>query len=205
MNNRHTTRLQNYDYTQAGAYFVTICTYQRVCLFGDIQDGMVQLSDVGNIVAEEWLQTAILRPNVGIDAFVVMPNHFHGILVIVDAGMDHQDITNQGMAHSGIGQDAVQPGMVQGMIHHAPTETVAKRQFAAPIAGSLSTIVAAFKAAVTRRVHRLPHMDKILLWQRNFYEHIIRNEADLQRLQAYIEINPSRWNEDSLYSPHTKA
>src|SRR5579864_6472751 len=96
MNHRHSIRLKDYDYTQAGAYFVTICTHDRICRFGNIVDGVMHLNNVGNVVVEEWQQTAILRPYVDLDAFVVMPNHFHGIIVITD-----------------------DPAFRRGMIHHA--------------------------------------------------------------------------------------
>ena len=80
---RKSIRLRDYDYAQDGAYFVTICTHLRQCLFGDVSpDGVMQLNDYGRIVKEEWLRTPILRPSVDIDTFAVMPNHFHGIVII---------------------------------------------------------------------------------------------------------------------------
>jgi REP element-mobilizing transposase RayT len=79
---RRSIRLRGYDYTQAGAYFVTICTQDRACLFGEIIDGQMRLNAPGQIVHDEWLRTGALRPNVELDAFVVMPNHFHGIIVL---------------------------------------------------------------------------------------------------------------------------
>ncbi|MBE7511262.1 MAG: transposase [Anaerolineales bacterium] len=180
---RRSIRLKHYDYAQNGAYFVTICTHERRCFFGTIRDGEMMVNAWGQIVIEEWEQTAILRPNVALDAFVVMPNHVHGIIVMVDDG--------------------------RGMMHHAPTDHAPtqppdhappKREFSKPIAQSLSTIIGTFKAAVTRRINRLPNASGHSIWQRNYYEHIIRNDDDLIRIREYIETNPSRWQQDSLFS-----
>jgi putative transposase len=85
IHHRRSIRLRGYDYSQAGAYFLTICTFQRTCLFGENSDGTVKLSDIGKIAEEEWIKTAEVRKYVELDAFVVMPNHVHGILVIGDA------------------------------------------------------------------------------------------------------------------------
>jgi putative transposase len=171
IHNRRSIRLKDYDYTQEGAYFVTICAYQRACVFGKIANDEVILTEIGRVVQEEWEQTAVLRPYIALDMFVVMPNHFHGIIVIAE------EIS----------------GDKKGTIHRAPTP----RQFGIPIARSLSTIVGTYKAAVTRRVNKGHSANP--LWQRNYHEHIIRNETDLDRLRAYIETNPARWQADSLY------
>ncbi len=81
---RHTIRLHDYDYTHAGAYYVTICTVQKQCTFGEVVDRQVRLNEYGRVVEEEWAQTAIVRPYVVLDAFVVMPNHVHGVIVIAE-------------------------------------------------------------------------------------------------------------------------
>jgi len=170
--NRHrrSIRLCDYDYTQSGAYFVTICTYERRCLFGQIIDGNMVSNEWGAIVQEEWEQTAILRPNVELDTFVVMPNHIHGVIVITDDG--------------------------RGTMHCAPTY---RREFSKPVANSLSTIIGTFKAAVTRRINRLPDMPDHPIWQRNYYEHVIRDERSLNRIRAYVVNNPATWAKDSLF------
>lgn len=123
----------------------------------------------GIVVQEEWEQTAILRATISLDAFVVMPNHIHGI-VVIDA--------------------------VEDMARHGPTPTT--RHFAKPIAGSLSTIVGGFKSAATKRINRLRE-ERTPLWQGRYHEHIIRSETDLNRIRAYIEINPQRWSDDALH------
>jgi putative transposase len=169
---RRSIRLQSYDYGQDGAYFVTICTHERACLFGTVADGEMVLNTCGCLVEEDWNNLPVWRENVELDAFVVMPNHLHGIVVI------QNDRTN------GV-----------GTINRAPTG-----KFGTMAAGSLSSIVAAYKAGVTRRVNQLRGTPSAPVWQRNYYEHIVRDEADLGRIRSYIEANPSRWREDSLYA-----
>ena len=168
MHNRRSIRLKGYDYTKSGAYFVTLCTHQRLCIFGSINDGKMVLNEWGMIVHEEWEQTAVLRSYIELDAFVVMPNHVHGILII----------------HN-----------------HAPTspDQGHEREFSKPIAHSLPTIVGAWKAAATRRINRLPDPPDHPIWQRNYYEHIIRHEKGLNAIRGYIANNPARWVEDSLF------
>jgi putative transposase len=179
---RRSIRLKDYDYTQSGAYFVTICAHERACLFGAAVDGVMILNEWGVIVQEEWEQTAILRPNVELDAFVVMPNHIHGIIVITDVGARDNEARDNGARCIAPLQSA------------APT-----RQFGPLTAQSLSTIVGTFKAAVTRRVNR-QHDNTAPIWQRNYYEHIIRSEARLDQIRQYVAINATKWAEDSLYA-----
>ena len=182
VNHRRSIRLRDYDHTQNGAYFVTICTLQGVCLFGDVVDGEMVLNDYGAIVWEEWQRTAIVRANIELDAFVVMPNHVHGIIVIVD-----NDST------------------VGATRRVAPTNT----RPTGPKAGSLGAIVGQFKSVATKRIRQLSHVNvDIPIWQRNYYEHIIRNEKSFNDIRAYIANNPAKWAEDSFYTqsgfPHDK-
>jgi len=165
--NRHrrSIRLSGYDYGQSNTYFVTIGAGHRQCLFGEVRDGEVRLSEAGQIVREEWLKTARLRPYVRIDEFVVMPNHFHGILAVKE---------NEGMAR------------------HAPTV----REFGRPAAASLASIIGAFKSAVARRINSSKGAPGAPVWQRNFYEHVIRDEISLNRIREYIINNPLNWELD---------
>jgi putative transposase len=176
---RRSVRLQGYDYAQEGAYFVTLCTHQRECLFGEIENGVMGLNACGEIVVEEWLQTAVVRPYVELDEFVVMPNHFHGILVITQDGGTRQ------VGATGVGT----------WRRHVPTGQ--PRSFGRPVAGSLSTIVGAFKSIVTKRVNKLRDTPGAPLWQGRFYDVIIRNNDMLNRIREYIQNNPARWGEDT--------
>jgi putative transposase len=175
---RRSVRLRQYDYSQEGAYFVTICSHKHECTFGTIIDGRMSLSALGETVEREWLKTNTNRPHVVLDSFVVMPNHFHGILVLVEA-------IRRGTARRA----------------RIPTPTADnKRAFGGPVAGSVPTIVGAFKSAVTRRAHMVPDTSNRIIWQRNYHEHVIRDERDLKRIREYIRDNPMKWHLDRYYS-----
>jgi REP element-mobilizing transposase RayT len=170
---RRSIRLKGYDYSQAGAYFVTIVTYQRDLLFGEIKNGEMHLNALGGIADECWRAIPDHFPNVELAAHVVMPNHMHGILVFNNNDVDANASTSTG----------------RGTIYRAPTE-----QFQKPVPGSLPTIVRTYKSAVTRRIGREYNITGI--WQRNYYEHVIRNHEEWDRIHRYIEANPRSWNED---------
>ncbi len=166
--NRRSIRLQGYDYSQVGAYFITVCTRNRECLFGEILDGNMRLNDAGRIVADEWLKTAEIRDKIELDEWVVMPDHFHGIVVITDG---------------------------RGTARRAPTN----ERFGKPVEDSIPTIVRSYKSAVTKRTNELHQTPAAKLWQRNYWEHIIRNEQELHRIREYIHNNPAQWEMDKLY------
>jgi REP element-mobilizing transposase RayT len=170
---RRSIRVPGYDYAHPGAYFVTICAQGRVCLFGEVSDGEMRLNEYGRIVEQEWRQTAILRPYIELDAFVVMPNHFHGILIITEAGVG---------ARRALPLPTDSPEMV--------------RLFGKPPAQALSSIVGSFKSAVSRRVNVLRGTPGAAVWQRGYYERIIRNERELAAVREYIVNNPYRWADD---------
>ena len=158
---RRSIRLKGYDYSQSGAYFVTIVTYHRDPLFGGIIDGEMILNNLGKIADECWRAIPEHFPFVELGTFVIMPNHVHGIIVIR-----------------------------RGTIYRAPTQ----EQFQKPVEGSIPTIIRTYKAAVTRRIGR--ELNTTGIWQQNYFEHIIRNEKDLQSKTDYIIANLSLWDED---------
>lgn len=174
MKTRRSIRLNGYDYRQSGLYFVTVCTKRHECLFGTVVDGEVILSTIGRIVAEEWQRTAELRENVELDAFVVMPNHIHGIIVIRN--------NNERAFH-----------------RNAPTAADCEPNRTLQ-AGSLGAVIGRFKGKVSRRVHDTPKCRDLTIWQRNYYDHVIRSEKSLQAVRTYIALNPASWTEDSYYS-----
>ncbi len=163
---RRSIRLKGYDYSQAGGYFVTICVQNRECVFGEIRDEEVRLSSIGEIVQQEWLRTPIIRPHVELDKFVIMPNHIHGIIIIHGAG--------------------------RGTSRRAPT----MERFGKPTHDSLSTIIRGFKSATTKRVNEFRGIPGQQLWQRNYHEHVIRDEKDYRAIQEYIVNNPLQWYYD---------
>jgi REP element-mobilizing transposase RayT len=186
-----------YDYAQAGAYYITVVTYQRACLFGHIVEGEMELDEIGRIVEEQWLHTAEVRPNIELDEFVIMPNHFHGIIVIVD-DVGHAETVgaSRRLAHDvtrGVPDRARVPDWADRASRWlAPT----KPDVRGPSSGSIGAIMAQFKSVVTKHISRLPDMQGVRVWQRNYFEHIIRDDRELDRIRAYIAGNPSRWAED---------
>jgi len=166
--NRRSIRLANYDYSQTGAYFITLCIQNRQCLFGQIMEGEMELNEYGQIVQAEWLKTAQIRTNLVMDEFIAMPNHVHGIIVINNPR--------------------------RGTMHRAPTPII--EQFGKPVSNSIPTIIRGFKSAVTTRINKMRNTPAIQVWQRNYYEHVIRNEIDLEEIREYIQKNPLKWLED---------
>ncbi|MGB5289071.1 MAG: transposase [Ignavibacteriaceae bacterium] len=167
--NRRSIRLKDFDYSTPWWYYITICSYNHQNLFGQIINGKMILSEFGIIVEEEWLKTEKLRKDVELDYYVIMPNHFHGIPII-----NSRDKARL-------------------------VPTAEKREFGRPVANSLSTIVGSFKSAVTRRINEFRNSSGKLVWQKNYFEHIIRNENDLNNIRKYIELNPLKWELDEYY------
>jgi len=186
---RGSIRLKEYDYSQPGGYFVTLCTHRRECILGDIADGNVQLNQFGEIVKEEWLRTEQIRPEITMDEFMVMPNHMHGIIMI------RNDIHNKSVgAHGGAPQDRAHINVpwdraYRGVRAHggAPLRREPK---------TLGSIIAGFKSVVTHRINLLRKTPLTPIWQRNYYEHVIRDEENLNRIRQYIIDNPVKWDED---------
>jgi len=184
---RRSIRLKGYDYAQAGAYFVTICTRERACLFGEVVDGEMRLNDAGRMVERCWLDIPRHFPHVELDAFVIMPNHIHGIIVITsdpDVGARHVEARHVGARHA----------VPLQMAPHA-------EQFGKPVPGSLPTIVRSFKSAATKRINIWRGTPGASVWQRNYYEHILRDEASWERVREYIANNPLQWAVDRE-NPH---
>lgn len=180
---RRTIRLKGHDYSADGMYFITICTYQRNCLFGEIVNGIMNQNEYGQIVAEEWLKSADIRQEIGFGEWVIMPNHIHGIVII-----DRVERTNSVGAHGHAPLQDVSPQLT------SPHQGVALRQ-----PKSLSTFIAGFKMAVTKRINLSRNAPGTPVWQRNYYEHIIRNEAAFQTILRYIRNNPKTWESDQLH------
>ncbi|OWY67534.1 transposase [cyanobacterium TDX16] len=163
--NRHSIRLQNYNYSTAGAYFITICTHQRECLFGEISEGVMQLSQLGQVAQSHWMNLPKYHSNLYLKTFVVMPNHLHGILIL------HSDRSGRA-------------GFDQTSTAKSP---------------DLPEIIRGFKTFSARQINKIRRVSKIPVWQRNYYEHIIRNEESLERIRQYIENNPLSWFMDRLH------
>ena len=205
IHHRHSIRLKGYDYTQQGAYFVTICTHQRNCLFGEIVDGEMKLNTNGEIARGSWLSIPRHFQNVELDEFVIMPNHLHGIILIVNnSEVEGEVLANQDFLQSrsevegealAISNDQNQQNLSRQCF--APTvntgETI-KINGTKP--QSLAAIIQNYKSVSTRQINRINKAQGSVIWQRNYYEHIIRDEEALNNIREYIFNNPINWVED---------
>ena len=182
IHHRRSIRLKGYDYTQPGAYFVTFCSYQRDEIFGEVINGEMKLPPLGEIVRQEWFRSGEIRKEIQLfeDEFVVMPNHGHGIVWIVGA---------DGVRLNNAGADAMRPNT----IHPNPKQD-AHRASLRRAPRSLGSFIAGFKASVTSRAKR--ELTITGIWQRNYYEHIIRNDRELKNIRWYILNNPLNWQLD---------
>jgi REP element-mobilizing transposase RayT len=168
IHHRRSIRLKGYDYSQAGLYYVTICVQNREYIFGEIIDNEMQLNENGKIVQMVWNELPQHYHNVQLDEFIVMPNHIHGIIMLV-------------------GGDFVGAGF-------KPAPTIRT------ITHGLPEIVRALKTFSARKINELRNTRGEKLWQRNYWEHIIRNEQSHQRIVNYIIDNPKKWKNDRFYT-----
>ena len=193
IHHRRSIRLKGYDYSQAGAYFITICCKDRKCRFGKIVVGasVMELNECGQIAYDEWLKLSERFSNFELDVFQIMPNHMHGIIVL-------NDIVGATLA---VVQNAVVQNVPNGIIalndvgataRVAPTTTNA----------TIGDIVGAYKSLVANGcldIYKTKNETMGKLWQRNYYEHIIRNEQSYQTISDYIINNPAKWKDDKFF------
>ena len=165
---RRSIRLQGYDYSRPGGYYVTIVVDGRECLFGEIVNGEMVLNDYGRIVAEVWQWLQEQYPYIELLAWVIMPNHIHGIIIIHEDGR-------------GGSRSAPTPyGDAAGTAKIKP----------------LGSLIGAFKTVSTKKINILRNTEGGVVWQRNYYEHIIRDDNDYNRIHNYIIDNPAAWGDD---------
>jgi REP element-mobilizing transposase RayT len=172
--------MKGYDYSLAGAYFITLVTHQRESLFGEIAHGEMRSNRRGKIVHEEWFRSVEIRKEVRLypEELVVMPNHIHGILWIVDDVTVRADNYSVGANNIAVGANGRSPLRNE---HMKPK--------------SLSSFVAGFKSSVTKRIRE--ELNETGIWQRNYHDRIIRNERELDAIRKYIETNPMNWTDDN--------
>jgi len=185
---RRSIRVKGFDYSSEGAYFVTIVTQGRVCLFGEIIGGEMHLNNYSQIVQKWWIEIPNHFPNVDLGAFVIMPNHIHGIIFITTERRG-EVISPRDSPRDDPNSNNLDP--------HIDTSMNLGGETPPPHKPTLGQIVAYFKYQSTKEMNRIETKNAITqFWQRNYYEHIIRNERDLQRVTDYIHANPLRWDED---------
>ncbi len=175
---RRSIRLKGFDYSSAGAYFVTICTQNKECFFGDIADGKMNRNDAGNMIDKWWNELKERFVGIELDEYVIMPNHFHGIIIVGATLVVAQNENGMKMKRAGT--------------RPAPTREK-----------SIGNIIGAFKSITTDEYINGVKQNgwrsfNSKLWQRNYYEHIIRNEDSLNSIRGYINNNPAEWDSDEL-------
>lgn len=189
IHHRRSIRLREYDYADAGGYFVTICTYQRHCLFGEVVAGEMRLNEAGQCVEKWWQSIPEHFENTSVDSYVIMPNHFHGVIMHVGAGSPRPVFqTNEGRETTeNQGGDPENRG---GDPQNQGGETPPLRY------PTLGQVVGYFKYQSTRQINELRDNPGCPVWQRNYHEHIVRNENDLLNIRRYITENPLKWEQD---------
>ena len=219
---RRSARIKDWDYSNPGAYFVTVVTKDRQCLFGQIEHDQMTLNDVGNIVAQTWEWLQDQYPYVDLDAFVIMPNDIHGIVLLQDAedgdritepaqrmkraDASHRDDSNNDAAcrdtscRNAACRDASRSVRTDATSADVDTEgPVANQQAASRLNAPrkpLGRLIGAFKTVSTKRVNQLAGTPGKTMWQGRFHDHIIRKEESLDALRKYIAENPIKWSED---------
>jgi REP element-mobilizing transposase RayT len=192
---RRSIRLKEYDYSQAGAYFVTMCTQNRECLFGEISDGKMELNNAGIMAEQCWNEIPKHYPHVGLDACVIMPNHIHGIIMIengvVPTNVGANNYSPLHTAHSPLPQPSKQPG--------TPGQPESPEPSVRPNGTSktIGAVVRGYKIGVTKWFRENTQIK--IVWQRNYYERIIRDDDELNRIRQYIVDNPINWQNDENY------
>jgi REP element-mobilizing transposase RayT len=208
---RRSIRLPEYDYSQAGIYFVTICTYKKQCLFGEIKQGKMLLNQIGKMVAQEWLKSSEIREELTLDEWIIMPNHVHGLVVITkdDYQVNSGDVSDDSGSASENFEGANNSGSVSGNSGSVSDNSGSASENSegaslAPLLGksaqrkpkSLSTFVSGFKSSVTKRIKKICVENNPRVWQKNYYESIVRDEIDLNKIRQYILDNPQNWDDD---------
>jgi putative transposase len=174
---RRSIRIKGYDYSQTDAYFITVCTQRRICLFGDVEDQLMHRNEAGDMIAATWAALPQRFPTLALDAFVVMPNHIHGILVLTE----NVSATSDPAAHEDMGRSSQRSNRPRGTLP-----------------GTIGRIVQAFKSISTHTyIHGVEQRGWLpfpgRLWQRDYYERVIRDDTALAEMRMYIDDNPMRW------------
>ena len=230
IHHRRSIRLKGYDYSQAGLYFITICVQDRKCLFGKITGAspagaQMELNEFGSVAYEQWQKLPERFTNIELDVFQIMPNHMHGIIVLTDVGAGFtparddnafadEKITGANPAriitNTPDQNNPNNPGHDDAVVHDdnliadqigagaSPAPTTAKSKSVGDIVGAYKSLVANECLKIFKQKYPGEMMGK--LWQRNYYEHIIRDEQSYQRISDYIINNPLKWKDDKFYN-----
>jgi len=235
---RRSIRLKDYDYSQAGAYFITLCTYHRASLFGAIANGEMRLNELGEIAQAQWYQLPRRYGNIELGQFIVMPNHVHGILFFTDHSPAGDESTPTRLGQAGFtsnddesarsgagrpqgplpGNDTPQSPVAAGLAPAGNESTPTRPEQAGVISNDdesarsgpgrpqgsplLGTVIGAYKSLVVNeclKIHKTRNEFMGKLWQRNYWEHILRDEQSYRKVAAYIANNPALWEIDQFF------
>ncbi|MBN2864124.1 MAG: hypothetical protein JXN62_13235 [Bacteroidales bacterium] len=202
IHNRHSIRLKGYDYTRTGAYFITACLQDRLHLFGEIINGKMQLNEMGEIVTSSWKWLSEQYDYVGLDEMIIMPDHIHGIIIITDHCMGDSRIAPDILPQTApdiLPQTApdilprtapdILPQIAPDILPRTAPDITVKRK-------TIGRLIGAFKTVSTKQINVYRNTQGTRIWQRNYYEHIIRNNAELNRIRYYISNNVILWEND---------
>lgn len=192
IHHRRSIRLKGFDYSQAGLYFITICCQDRLCHFGHVENDAMILNEYGQIAFDEWMKLPERFPNFELDVFQIMPNHIHAIISLTNPAAAAAVRATLAVVRNGntVAHDTIGAG-----VNPAPTGT--------GTGTGVSDIIRAYKSLVSNgclKIFKSKNEMMGKLWQRNYYEHIIRNEQSYQRIAEYIMNNPIKWREDKFYN-----
>jgi len=208
-------RLEGYDYSLQGMYFITICTGGRKHFFGDIKNGEMYLSEVGKIAYKQWFKTLEIRKdmNLQLHEFVVMPNHIHGIIEIGDNKYNDKNTISRrdamlGVSHKEDDFGISQKGKMFGVLNkdekhqvHSESNPIVNSEYKNTFSSqskNIASIIRGYKSAVTIDARRV---EGDFLWQTRFYDHVVRDQDDYRRITNYIIANPENWKEDKFFLP----
>lgn len=217
IHHRRSIRLKGYDYSSEGLYFITICCHNKVCLFGHVMNGAMVLNEYGQIAFNEWMKTPEIRPNVELGEFIVMPNHIHGIIRITRRGELHSPNIESHSPNCELHSPNIESntpdfgGDSRGVLNtpdfmgesvspNSEGECNSPQRYSPRLQGpsqTIGAIVRGYKSAVTKKLNELGVGRKV--WQRDYYEHIIRNEQSYYNISKYIVNNPSKWWDDKFF------
>ena len=224
--NRKSIRLRNWDYSSPGAYFITLCVKDREWLFGEVQNGKMMLNQYGEIADAYWRKISDIRNYVRLDEYIVMPNHFHGIIILKPSFVGATDpvAREEGKKETLVATDPVarkekkrefnwatgsvaptseekEKNRATGSV--APAKSRKEDRPRGPLPGSIGAIIGQYKSVVTKTINELRRTPGRDVWQRDYYDHIGRYDRELYRIRVYIRNNPMQWEFDEENPPRT--
>ena len=190
IHHRRSIRLKGYDYSQAGLYFITICCEDMQCRFGNIENNEMVLNEYGNVAHNEWVKLSERFANFEVDVFQIMPNHMHGVILL-------NNVANVGAGFTPAQNDGQWVGA-----GFTPAQHDGQPQGIAPTSATIGDIIGSYKSLVANgclKIYKSKNETMGKLWQRNYYEHIIKNESSYKTITEYIVSNPQQWDKDKFY------